>query len=343
MTKHIAIICNYKLLEERIGGMDYFFWAFNKACMAEGIQVDWFFPNMGTHGDYNSFHIVPSLNATLEQTFIDHITTEKVSYSHVFTHFIELCTSFFSTVKKHQNAKIIAVDHNPRPLQGYALKKRIKKRLKGLLFSKYIDVFVAVSNHAKQALLNDFGNHIKHKVVVIFNGLNVEKYKQKTDFSSHNKFMVASHLRKEKGIQDLILAIKDLKVYDFIIDIYGEGYYEEDLKQMVREFALNESITFKGSVNNLHEIYSKYDYLIHPSHGETFGYAVVESLLSHLPVITTKDQGNVLGLIQENKNGFLFEVNNVDALSSLLETIIKGEKKIEGNSRVLIENKLKLW
>ena len=27
--KYIAIICNYELLEDRVGGMDYFFWAFN--------------------------------------------------------------------------------------------------------------------------------------------------------------------------------------------------------------------------------------------------------------------------------------------------------------------------
>jgi glycosyltransferase involved in cell wall biosynthesis len=34
-----------------------------------------------------------------------------------------------------------------------------------------------------------------------------------------------------------------------------------------------------------------YDYLIHPSHGETFGYTVLESLLSNLPVVTTANQG----------------------------------------------------
>lgn len=328
MTKHIAVICNYKLLEDRVGGMDYFFWAFNEACKAKGIQVDWFFPNTGNHGDYHSFNIIPSRNASLEQAFIDHINTNKVQYTHVVTHFVELCTSFFKTVKTQLKAKVIVVDHNPRPLQGYPLKKRIKKRIKGLLFSKYIDVFVAVSNDAKHALLDDFGPHLKPNIRVIFNGLNVEKYIKKTDFSSHNRFMVASHLRKEKGIQDLILAVKDLKAYNFTIDIYGEGYYEKELKQLVTEHELESILNFKGSITNLHDMYSQYDYLIHPTHGETFGYAVVESLLSHLPVITTNKQGNVLGLIEEDRNGFLFEVGNTKALASLFESILKKEKII---------------
>jgi glycosyltransferase involved in cell wall biosynthesis len=339
IKKKIAIICNYELLEDRVGGMDYFFWSFNKACKERYIEVDWFFPNLADHGDYNLLKIIPSNTLSLEQKFIEYMKAENSQYSHIFTHFIELCTPFFETVKKHQKAKIIAVDHNPRPLDGYTFKKRIVKKIKGILFSRYIDVFVGVSEFTRQALLDDFGSHMNNKVVVILNGLNVGKFIKKTNFTSHNTFIVASHLRKEKGIQDLILAVKNLKAYRFTIDIYGKGYYEDTLKKMVQEYSLQNIIVFKGSVSNLHELYCTYDYLIHPSHGETFCYSVVESLLSNLPVITTKKQGNVLGLVEENNNGFLFEAKDITALSSLLQLVIKGEKHVGINTSTLIENK----
>ena len=59
--------------------------------------------------------------------------------------------------------------------------------------------------------------------------------------------------------------------------------------------------------------------------GETYCFSVIESLASGLPVITTKNQGNVLGLIEENRNGFLFEVGKNDELTLILKKIILQE------------------
>lgn len=323
MTKSskIAILCNYELLPERVGGMDYFFWMFDDKCKKNGIQIDWFFPNKSSHGEYDNLTVFDSNYQNVENYFLRFCSRNKTSYSHIITHFVELCTPFFYKIKPVSEAKIIVVDHNPRPLNGYPLKKKIEKKVKGILFSKYIDVFVGVSNYTVNEIIKDFGNHIKKKTIVVLNGLDILKFKKKSDFFSNNKFIVVSHLRKEKGIQDLILAVKNLKSYDFTIDIYGKGYFEAELKKMVQDFELQKIIKFKGSVNNLNEIYCNYDYLIHPSHGETFCYSVVESLFSNLPVITTKNQGNVLGLIVEKKNGFLFQEANINELKLILKNI----------------------
>ncbi|MDG2432747.1 MAG: hypothetical protein P8M54_09850, partial [Flavobacterium sp.] len=57
--KRIAVLCNYKLLPERVGGMDYFFWQFDANCKLNNIQVDWFFPNTAKHGQYSMLTIKP--------------------------------------------------------------------------------------------------------------------------------------------------------------------------------------------------------------------------------------------------------------------------------------------
>ena len=145
MQKKIAVICNYELLEDRVGGMDYFFWAFDKACKHQGLTVDWFFPNKKEHGHYGLLNIIVQEGTILEESFIKYSLDSNTVYSHIFTHFIELCTSFFYKLKKVHQAKVIAVDHNPRPLYGYPFKKIIEKKIKGLIFSRYIDVFVGVS------------------------------------------------------------------------------------------------------------------------------------------------------------------------------------------------------
>jgi glycosyltransferase involved in cell wall biosynthesis len=106
---------------------------------------------------------------------------------------------------------------------------------------------------------------------------------------------------------------------------------------MISDYAISDYFSFKGSVTNLNEIYHNYDYLIHPSHGETFCYTVVESLLSNLPVITTQKGGNVLGLIYPYQNGFLYETKNAIELKTLLSKILNEEISIQN---FLAENEM---
>ena len=331
----IAVLCNYELLPERIGGMDYFFWEFDKKCKDNNIQVDWFFPNKSNHGNYSDLTIYSNTELSLENYFLSYFKNNKPEYTHIITHFLELFTPFFYKIKKLSKAKIIAVDHNPRPLNGYSFKKKVKKKLKGILFSRHTDVFVGVSEYSKNHLINDFGNHIKSKIKVIPNGVDFSKFKKKISFKPTNKFIVACHLRKEKGIQDLILAVNEIKKehnFDFSIDVYGKGYYKEQLNKMIVDFSLQNIFSFKGSVSNLNEIYCNYDYLLHPSHGETFCYTVLESLICNLPVITTRKEGNVLDLVKENQNGFLFEVSKIDQLKEILLKVLNQNYNLENNS-----------
>ena len=345
-NKHIAVICNYELLEDRVGGMDFFFWAFNKKCSEQQIKVDWFFPNIGMHGEYHTFKVFPFEDVALEPYFINHVKNQKVLYSHIITHFVELCTPFYAEIKKHQKAKIIAVDHNPRPLEGYPLKKRLKKKLKGWLYSKYIDLFVGVSDYTSQAILQDFGIFLKNKTQTIYNGVLIDDIVSKTTERSkvNPKFLVVSHLRESKGIQDLIKAVslisKNLKA-DLKIDIYGDGPYKNELFKLVSKHGLESVFNFKGSQPNLKAIYKNYDYLIQPTHMECFSLSILESLAANIPVITTPVGGNT-EVVTHNGNGFIFETKNSKALASLMQSVIKGEKSITENTRTLIEDRFSI-
>ena len=344
--KHIAVICNYALLEDRVGGMDYFFWNFEKACTAKGICVDWFFPNKALHGGYKTFKIYSSESKTLEQNFIDYLRENKVQYSHIITHFVELCTPFFLNIKKHQKAKLIAVDHNPRPLKGYPLKKRIKKRLKGFLYSMNIDLFVGVSNYTHQAILHDFGMFLFNKTKTVYNGVLIDDIIPKTDERRRvcPKFLVVSHLRYSKGIQDLIEAVallpetlkKDLK-----IDVYGDGPYKTVLFELVEKHLLTAVFNFKGSSSKLKQLYRHYDYLLQPTHMECFSLSILESLAANIPVITTPVGGNT-EVVSNAENGFIFDAKNIKMLSKLLSLVITGEKYIEGATRPLIANQFSI-
>lgn len=341
--RKIAIICNYKLLPERVGGMDHFFWAFARACKKNNLEVHWFFPNFSSQGNYSQLKLfAPENNVSLEAftlTIIDD------SYEYVFTHFVELCTSFYSKLKKQTNAKIIAVDHNPRPINGYPLKKRIKKRLKGWLYSKYIDQFIGVSQYTVNEILKDFGKGLDHKTSVIYNGVIIDDIEIQTKRKSkHPIFLVASHLRESKGIQDLIEAVTFLSESiraNIKIDVYGEGPNEEKLKTQVNELSLESIFNFKGSVPNLNEVYCKYDYMLQPTHMECFSLSILESLAANVPVITTPVGGNE-EVITHRDNGYIFKTKNKEGLSDIIEKIFEGNLTITKDTRPLIETKFSI-
>ncbi|WP_417236783.1 glycosyltransferase family 4 protein [Bizionia paragorgiae] len=344
--KRIAVICNYKLLPSRVGGMDYFYWAFNAACKNEGITVDWFFPNRADFGGYKDLCIIPNDGRNVEHHFINYLDRNTVDYSHIVTHFVELCTTFYKTVKEKQKAKLIAVDHNPRPFGGYSLKKRLKKRVKGVLYSQYIDLFVGVSKYTSEAILNDFGRFLKPKTKTIYNGVLIKDIVPKTTERAKNnpKFLVVSHLRYSKGIQDLIDAVYQLPESlknDLIIDVYGDGPYRARLEELVNNTALESVFKFKGSVSNLATLYKEYDYLLQPTHMECFSLSILESLAANIPVITTLVGGNK-EVITHGENGYLFNVENTHELSTVLEAVVCGKLSVKGSTRSLIEKRFSI-
>jgi len=341
----IAIICSYELLPERVGGMDYFFWDFDKKCKENDIEIDWFFPNKSSHGDYSSMTIYNSEGESVEKSFLSLYKKREPNYTHIITHFIELCTPFFYKIKKLSHAKIIAVDHNPRPLYGYPLKKRINKKLKGILFSRYIDFFVGVSNYTVNEILKDFGSHLKSKTLTIYNGVIldaiVEREKRATQKPS---FLVASHLRKSKGIQDLIEAVYLLPIEiktQIEIVIYGDGPYKQQLLEKIEKYSLYKCFIFMGSKPNLNEIFSKYDYMLQPTHMECFSLSILESLAANVPVVTTNVGGNT-EVIVSGDNGYVFKAKDVKDLTKIIKDIYLGDKKISINTRELIVNSFSL-
>ena len=344
MTKpaKIAVLCNYELLPERVGGMDAFFWEFNKKCKEASIQVDWFFPNAAIHGDYQLLTIKYNTAKSIESFFLESLAQPETNYTHIITHFLELCTPFFKQVKQLSKAKIIAVDHNPRPLEGYPVDKRIKKRIKGLLFSRYIDLFVGVSAYTVKELLKDFGKQIRSKTQVIYNGINIQEIATRTTRAIEKPtFLTASHLRHSKGIQDLIQAVALLQEpikNELKIDVFGDGPYRTQLETLVKELKLNNCFNFKGSTAQLKSLYANYDYMLQPTYMECFSLSILESLAANVPVITTNVGGNEEA-ITHNENGYIFEAGNIDQLSDLLQNVYSGNLKIMTNTRPLIEER----
>jgi glycosyltransferase involved in cell wall biosynthesis len=333
-------------MPDRIGGMDAFFWAFDAATKEQGYLVDWYFPNTANHGDYPKLTIHASGSEAVELFFLEQVKQKHMHYDVIMCHFVELCTPFYKHVKQQlPQSKVIAVDHNPRPLGGYPLKKRLAKRMKGWLYARYIDTIIGVSAYTVKEIVRDFGSSVASKTLIVHNGVLTDHIQRRNHRNRlHPNFLTACHLRYSKGIQDLIEAVSLIPeaVQSAIhIDVYGDGDYKKYLQKLVNTKHLTHQFSFKGNSPDLGSVYHHYDYLLHPSHMECFSLGILESLAANVPVITTTVGGNA-EVITSEQNGYLFTPRNVHQLKELIENVYTGKKTIQMDTDVLIKQQFTL-
>jgi glycosyltransferase involved in cell wall biosynthesis len=341
--KKIAVVCNYALNPNRIGGMDRFYVAYDAKAKELGYEVDWYFLDYQDFDFYTGLTIFSANNQNVETFFLRKVNREHLKYDILVTHFLALCTSFFKKAKGTGIRQTIAVDHNPRPLEGFPLSKIIKNKIKGVLYSKYIDQFIGVSEYTRKHILKDYGFFLAKKTGVIYNGIDTSVFVKRTQ-ENKNRFVVSSHLRHSKGIQDLIQAVallEDAEKSQMQIDVYGEGPYENELLEMTKANHLEKNIHFKGGSSQLNALLSNYRYLLQPTYMECFSLSILESLAANVPVITTTVGGN-LEIIENNKNGFIFEPKDCSALAAILKNIVLGNLKIDEDVSLQIEKDFNL-
>lgn len=129
--------------------------------------------------------------------------------------------------------------------------------------------------------------------------------KNKTD--TEWNFLYVGRLSPEKNLDWLIGVFNTLP--QFKLHIIGFGPLEEQLKSMSKE-----NIIFIGAVSNkeLYQFYEKSDIFVLPSKSETWGLVVEEALNVGIPVLVSDKVGCGAQIVEEKKNGCIFELNNKD-------------------------------
>ena len=147
-----------------------------------------------------------------------------------------------------------------------------------------------------------------------------------------------SRFVEKKGLDILIEVANLLKDEDYKFSIYGFGPLEKDLKKQISKLKLD-NIAVEGSLNGSKEVKAvmdKTDLLISPckiaKNGDRDGIPTVlfESMGYGVPVLTTSVAA-IPEVIEDNKNGFIVEQDNPEALANKIKFIstISNEELFE--------------
>jgi glycosyltransferase involved in cell wall biosynthesis len=160
--------------------------------------------------------------------------------------------------------------------------------------------------------------------LVLYNGVDTKFF---GGSKSHKGVQIAyvGRLIKEKGVQDLLKAVKGIKASVVII---GKGPLEKELRTLGGKF-----VGEKDSAG-VRQILASSDILVNPSYGEGLPTAVLEAGAMGLAVVAT-DVGGTSEIISDGKNGFLVHPGNIHELREKLALLVKNSKLKEEFGKAL--------
>jgi glycosyltransferase involved in cell wall biosynthesis len=212
---------------------------------------------------------------------------------------------------------------------------------------------ITISNFNKGYLTALGVDH--EKLHVVKAGIEVERFKRKSDCKANNTILYVGRLVRVKGLEYLIHAAKILDHYGikFRVILVGEGPLEDEFKDLAARLNVQHLIEFKGFVpnNELPSMYENSQIFVHPSvelsDGRRDGIPVsmMEAMSMELPVVSTYCSG-IPELVEDGWNGILVRQRDplqlAEAIRYLLENpSVAREYGKRGHEKIVREHDIK--
>lgn len=209
-------------------------------------------------------------------------------------------------------------------LKSGALQIKAGKKKYFLSFAKAMGLYNNILWHAtneeeQKEIKKYFGENVKSKLApVIPSGSKVNK--KYTKESKALRIVCLSRISPEKGIIEAIQAVCDIpNDHSVVFDLYGAhtpGSYTEKCLALANDSKHEIKLLGEVNPNTIPDILANYDVFLLATHGENFGHAIAEALLSGLPVvISNKTPWRDL---EVNKAGFDVEPESENLTKALL-------------------------
>lgn len=180
-----------------------------------------------------------------------------------------------------------------------------------------------------QKIKNDYVDNLKipdENIITIYPGVRQPKEKSECLVKKDKIcFGVVANSSINKGGHFLTFALGILKLqgYDFDFKIIAPKYKKDILlKFLVYIFKLQKNIEVLDKQENMEYFYKSIDCLVLPSINEAFGLVVLEAM-SYLKLALVSSTAGACEIVNNGKNGFIFNQKSLFDLLGNLKNIIK--------------------
>ena len=136
--------------------------------------------------------------------------------------------------------------------------------------------------------------------------------------------LTAGRFTKEKGY-DLLLQVAE-KVLplnpEWQWHIYGEGPLEQEYYNKAVSLGLENSLIFKGFVNNMNDVYENASIYVLPSYREGIPLVLLEAKAYKIPCVSFDILTGPNEIIEDAKNGYLIKPYDIEAMAACINKMI---------------------
>lgn len=272
--------------------------------------------------------------------------------------------NMINLMSKNKGKTIVSVrNHMSTKLKG-GFKNKVWNFTIRKLYSK-ADIVVAVSKEIKKDLIDNYKID-KEKIVVIYNSYNLNEIqtlsKEPIDDTYDYIFdkpviITVGRLNRQKGQWHLIRVFSELKKTqpELRLVILGEGKLEKNLKELVAQYKLEDSVFFIGFQENPFKYIAKSKIFVLPSMYEGFPNALAEAMACGVPVLSTDcfsgpreilapdefEKETISYEINTNRYGVLspvfqdYDYNSLSPLTSEEEIMVRNLKELVESKELL--------
>ncbi len=247
---------------------------------------------------------------------------------------------FFVLLAKILRIKTVGHFHagdveNYYPFQNAAGRRFIRTALKSC------DAMIVVSKESARQLLEIVPSAA---IKLIPNAIETSAFdfKREAETDKFVRLLFVGAIGKLKGERDLLAALSILREQNLPLKVSILGYGAENLRAICEELKISHLIEFLGAVSMDERLdyYRRADIFVLPTYAEAMPMSVIEAMAAGLPVISTR-VGGIPELIDDRREGLLFEPGNVAALASHIAELVADEplrKQLGANGRRKAQN-----
>jgi len=208
-----------------------------------------------------------------------------------------------------------------------------------------VDGLSTVSNYLKEEIINKFSS--QREIEVFYNPIDINKYKkidtELCDFRiKHEKnFVHVSNFRPIKRTPFIVEAFAEVVKNhpDIGLIMVGEGPERKKCEELAYKLGIADHVIFQGVRVALTAIYNCATALLSASTNESFGLTLAEAMSCEAPVIAP-NVGGIPEVVDHNKNGFLYELEDKEALVGYMIQLLEDnqlKQKMGKNGRKKVE------
>lgn len=165
--------------------------------------------------------------------------------------------------------------------------------------------------------------------IILKNPLNPDFKVEPYQGEKQKKIVTAGRLSAEKNQSLLIEAFSKIadKYPDYKVEIYGEGPLRGELEALIKEKKMENRVFLMGRVDNIQKYTASAEIFVLPSNSEGMPNALLEGMALGLACISTDCPiGGPAMIINNNENGLLVPMNDVDKMSQAVEYMINNKE-----------------